>query len=112
MPLCNGSFCNWTLNLTQTVNGINNGTASATHFVTLVPVLLPWLVSFFIIGMYFVMFYALRSDESRWKFVTVTFVPMFISIIFAIIGWVNAGIPALTVSVFVLTAFIVIATTG
>jgi hypothetical protein len=108
MPIINGTYQNFSLNLT---NGYN-GTAAASHFVTAVPRLTPWAVSLAIIGIYAVMFYALREDESRWKFVTITFVPMFISIMFALIGWTTAPIVALTVSVWLITSLITVATTG
>ncbi len=109
MPIVNGTFQNWTLNLTPSGT---SGTSSAAHFIALTPFLLPWLVTLFIIGIYFIMFYTLRNDDSRYKFLPITFVPMFISVMFALIGWVGAGVPAFTVSVFVLTTFIVVATSG
>jgi hypothetical protein len=108
LPIVNGTYANWTLNLT---NGAN-GTSVATHFVTMVPRLAPWAVVLFIVGIYFVILYALRNDGSRYKFITVTFVPFFISLIFGVIGWVTAGIVATTFSIFVITVLFVIMTTG
>jgi hypothetical protein len=108
MPIVNGTYQNFSLNLT---NGYN-GTSAASHFVTAVPRLMPWAVTLALIAVYFVMFYALKDDESRWKFVAITFVPMFLSIMFALIGWTTAPFVALTVSVWIITTLIVVATTG
>ncbi len=108
MPIVNGSYVPYNLNLT---NG-SNGMSSAIHFMTLTPILTPWLVVLFIAGLYFVTFYALKEDSSRWKFTTITFVPMFVSLIFGLIGWVPATVPASTLSIFILTTLIVVATSG
>ena len=56
MPIINGTYYNFSLNLT---NGYN-GTSAASHFVTAVPRLIPWAVTLALVAVYFVMFYAVH----------------------------------------------------
>lgn len=109
MPIINGTYQNWT---TPVINSSMGVAQTLGTIVQTVNTNLPWLFPFFFFVSYIVFIIIFADIPGRKKYVTITFVEMVIGFVLELGGFLSMPVAAVSGTLFLITAIVVIGSGG